>query len=145
MHLITSSVLRKQSAGRKVDLGRGSVTSSSDRALKSQILPPFQPNVVLYEVSFRFRHHCPFNALSMKYPHAMISVWDNYKREFIELRSKDGELGPDLDKEMEAFAHSKGSRILQRSSDSSGTRFLAMTCACKKSGSTVVSLFSMRT
>lgn len=78
----------------------------------------------------------------MKYPHAIISVWDNYKREFIELRAKDEELGPDLDKEMEVFAHSKGSRILQRSSDSGGTRFLAMTCACKKSGSTTEIIMS---
>lgn len=78
----------------------------------------------------------------MKHPHAIITLWDNYKREFFELRSEDGELGPQLDKDMEVFARSKGSRILQRSSDSGGRRFLAMTCACEKSGSTTEIIMS---
>jgi predicted DNA binding protein len=41
--------------------------------------------MVHYEVGFKFRHNCPFNNLSMKYPTAVLAWWNNYDQDVLEV------------------------------------------------------------
>jgi predicted DNA binding protein len=84
----------------------------------------------MFETTFRYRHNCPFNNLSRRYPTVMFSVWDNYYREFMEVRCDDKDASKALDQDIKDFIRRKGSKLLHRSEDRRGTKMLTVTCAC---------------
>jgi predicted DNA binding protein len=91
----------------------------------------------LYELSLRFKHDCPYNNLSAKFPDAHISLWDNLHKEFLDVRSSDKREWSRISSELETFARRKGSRILRKTSDGKGYQFMIMTCACERKGTTL--------
>ncbi len=96
--------------------------------------------MTLNEMTFRYRHDCPFNDLSRRYPTVMFSVWDNFLKEFMEVSCDDKALSKKLDRDLLEFASKKGSRLLHRSEDRRGTKTLILTCACdrRKSSTTAI-------
>jgi predicted DNA binding protein len=91
----------------------------------------------MYEITLRFRHECPYSDLSKRFPEARISLWDNLQREFLEVRSDDRKDWPRLNRELDALARNKGSRILRKTSDGKSYQFMIMTCACERRGTTL--------
>ena len=91
----------------------------------------------MLEISLRFQHQCPYSDLSRKFPEAKISLWDNLQREFLDVRSDKPKDWPRMNRELEALARNKGSRILRKISDGRGYQFQIMTCACERRGSTL--------
>ncbi len=91
----------------------------------------------MYEISLRFQHECPYSDLSRKFPVAKLSLWDNFQREFVDARSSEVKDWPRMNKELEALARNKGSRILRKTSDGRSYQFMIMTCACERKGSTL--------
>jgi len=90
----------------------------------------------MYELAFRFQHACAFNDLSRKFPSVRIALWDNYQREFLEVRSNHKKEWAKINRELVAFAEKKGSRILKKISGPKSYQVLVMTCACERTGST---------
>ncbi|HEV2137687.1 MAG TPA: helix-turn-helix domain-containing protein [Nitrososphaerales archaeon] len=90
----------------------------------------------MYEISYRFQHDCPFNDFSRKFPTARVTIWDNFEREFMDVRSLDRKDWPRINKELASLARSKGSKILHKASDGRGYHLQIMTCACERKGST---------
>ena len=90
----------------------------------------------MYEVAFRFQHRCPFNEFSKKFPKARIAVWDNFQREFMDVRAPDRTDWPLMNRELASFARAKGSKILHKVSDGRSYRLQIMTCTCRRTGST---------
>ena len=91
----------------------------------------------MYEISLRFQHECPYSDLSRKFPGARLSLWDNLQKEFLDARSNDRRDWPRMNRELEALARNKGSRILRKTSDGRSYQFMIMTCVCERRGSTL--------
>lgn len=91
----------------------------------------------MFEISLRFQHECPYSDLSRKFPEAKLSLWDNFQREFLDVRSSNRKDWPRMNRELEALARNKGSRILRKTSDGKSYQFMIMTCACERTGSTL--------
>jgi predicted DNA binding protein len=91
----------------------------------------------MHEIYLRFQHDCPYSDLSRKFPAARFALWDNFRREFLDAGSSERRDWPRLNRELEAFAERKGSRILRKTSDGKSYQFLIMTCACERRGSTL--------
>jgi predicted DNA binding protein len=91
----------------------------------------------MYEITLRFQHQCPYSDLSRKFPGARFSLWDNLRREFLDARSDNPKDWPRMNRELEALAKDKGSRILRKTSDGRSYQFQIMTCACERKGSTL--------
>jgi len=84
-----------------------------------------------------FRHRCPYSDLSEKFPAAKLLLWDNFQKEFLDVRSSDRGDWPKLNRELEALARNKGSKILRKTSDGRSYQTLIMTCACERKDSTL--------
>lgn len=91
----------------------------------------------MYDVSLRLQHRCPYNDLSRMFPRARIALWDNFQREFLDVRSNDKKDWPRINNELVTLAKDKGSRILRKTVDGKGYQFLIMTCNCERGGSTL--------
>lgn len=91
----------------------------------------------MFEISLRFQHECPYSDLSRRFPGARLSLWDNLQREFLDARSNDIKDWPKMNRELEALARNKGSRILRKISDGMSYQFMIMTCACERTGTTL--------
>ena len=91
----------------------------------------------MYEIELTFQHSCPYSDLSRKFPSAKILLWDNFQKEFLDVRSGDREDWPRLNRELEEMARKKGSRILRKTSDGRSYQFMIMTCNCVRRNSTV--------
>ena len=96
----------------------------------------------MFEIALKFQHDCPYNNLSKKFPTARIALWDNFQKEFLDARSTERRDWPRINRELEAFARSRGSRILRKTSDGKGYHFMIMTCACERKGSTIDMIMS---
>ncbi len=91
----------------------------------------------MQEISLRFHHECPYSTLSRRFPEAKISLWDNLQREFLDVRSDRSKDWQRMNRELEALARNKGSKILRKTSDGKSYQFMIMTCACERKGSTL--------
>jgi predicted DNA binding protein len=92
---------------------------------------------MMYEISLRFQHECPYSDLSRKFPQARLSLWDNLRREFLDVKSNERKDWPSMNRELEALAMNKGSKILRKTSDGRSFQFMIMTCACERRGTTL--------
>lgn len=90
----------------------------------------------LYEVSIRFQHDCPFNDFSRKFPEARVAVWDNFQKEFVEVKSNIRKDWVAINTELENLAVGKGSKVLRKTSEGGSYQLMIMTCACERRGST---------
>jgi len=91
----------------------------------------------MLEIGLKFRHRCPYSDLSRKFPAARFLLWDNFQKEFLDARSNDSKDWPRMNRELEALARKKGSKILWKSSDGNSYQFMIMTCACERKTSTL--------
>lgn len=91
----------------------------------------------MYEISLRFQHECPYSDISRKFPEAKLALWDNLQREFLDVRVSERRDWAPMNRELDALARSKGSRILRKASDGKSYQFMIMTCACERTGSTL--------
>lgn len=96
----------------------------------------------MFEIELKFRHRCPYSDLSKKFPAARLLLWDNFQREFLDVRSNDRKDWPRMNRELDALAKKKGSKILHKSSDGKSYQFMIMTCACERRASTVEMVMS---
>lgn len=91
----------------------------------------------MYELDLRFQHSCPYSDLSRRFPAAKLLLWDNFRKEFLDVRSIDRGDWPRLNSALEALARKKGSKILRKTSDGKSYQSLIMTCACERKDSTL--------
>lgn len=91
----------------------------------------------MFEVDLQFQHACPYSDLSRRFPDAKLLLWDNFQKEFLDVRSSNREDWPRLNHELERLARKKGSRILRKTTDGKSYQFMIMTCACERENSTV--------
>jgi len=79
----------------------------------------------------------PFSDLSRSFPEARMPLWGNLQREYLEVRSDEHGDWPQLNKELDALARNKGSRILRKTLDGKSYRFMIMTYACERKATTL--------
>jgi predicted DNA binding protein len=91
----------------------------------------------VYEIVLRFLHDRPYSGISRSFPAARFSVWDNLRREFVDVRSNNPGDWPRMNQELESLATGKGSKILWKSSDGDNYEMVMMTCACETTGTTL--------
>ena len=91
----------------------------------------------MFEIKLAFQHQCPYSDLSREYPAARILLWDNFQKEFLDVRSNNRGDWPKLNRELEALARAKGSRILRKTSDGKSYQFMIMACNCERIDSTL--------
>lgn len=91
----------------------------------------------MFELELKLRHRCPWSNLSRKFPTAKYLLWDNFQKEFLDIRFNDQKDWLKMSTELEALARNKGSRILRKATDGKSYQFTIMTCACRRKGSTL--------
>jgi len=91
----------------------------------------------LYEIQLAFEHICPYSDLSRKFPSAKILLWDNFQKEFLDVHSNNHRDWSGLNRDLEALARNKGSKILRKTSDGKSYQFMVMTCNCERRNSTL--------
>ena len=90
----------------------------------------------MIEIELRFQHECPYNDLSKKFPHARISLWDNFSKEFLDVWSSKRD-GRRINRELETLARWQGSKILAKMYYGRDYQFMIMACNCARGGTTV--------
>jgi hypothetical protein len=91
----------------------------------------------MLEIELAFQHQCPYSDLSRKFPSTRILLWDNFQKEFLDVRSNNRGDWPKLNRELEALARTKGSKVLRKTSDGKSYQFMIMTCNCERTDSTL--------
>jgi predicted DNA binding protein len=68
----------------------------------------------MYDISIQFDHHCTVSDLSSKFPSANFQFWDNIRRGFIEIKSKEPDDFYPINIELRKLARGNDCTILQK-------------------------------
>src|SRR5947208_11741563 len=84
-----------------------------------------------YEVAFKLKHECPYNAFSTRYPSIIISHWCNWSRDVLEVAYKNLE-DQTVIKSIRDLIKQLGTKVIRRSQAMTNLQVVLQHCACDK-------------
>ena len=84
-----------------------------------------------YEVAFKLKHECPYNAFSTRYPSIIISHWCNWSRDVLEVAYKNLE-DQTIIKSIRDLIKQLGTKVIRRSQAMTNLQVVLQHCACDK-------------
>jgi len=87
---------------------------------------------MLFEVSFRAQHDCPYVKFSMKHPEVKMVGWCNGKTDVIELDCPDIETYTRIESDLQELISSGGSKPIRKVFGDKNLQIVVKTCGCGK-------------
>ncbi|MBI4257486.1 MAG: helix-turn-helix domain-containing protein [Thaumarchaeota archaeon] len=91
----------------------------------------------LSEVTFRLQHKCPYNDLSRRHPTAVMAMWCNYGKHFLEISCENPEQLRGIQGDFEIMATSDGIRTARRISSGTHMQIVIDRCDCMRGRASV--------
>ena len=87
---------------------------------------------VMFEVSFRLQHDCPYTRFSMKNPEVRVVEWCNNRIHVMEVDCPDIETFTRIEKDLNELLLWKGGKVLKKNFLDRNLQLIIKTCSCGK-------------